>query len=245
MRHSLLVPFLILGTPAIAAAQAAPAQRFRVAINGGVQASDNTLSQSFSVTKNLETTPIAVSASLKRSVWFDGGVLVRLAGRVGVAASVSNLSRTESADVTAQVPHPFFFNQPRSVAAGARLRHRETALHLQGSVLVCSSRRFDITVTGGPSIFSVAQNLVTDVTYTEEYPFDVAAFASAASTRVTRTVSGFNAGADATWRLSPRFGVGALVRYTRASTALAVAQGNSTNLDVGGIQVGGGARIGL
>ena len=245
MRASFLLLFLILVTPAVAMAQARPAPRFRAAINLGVQASDTTLSQSFSTTKNFEATPIVVSASLKRGVWFDAGVLVRLAGRVGVAASVSNLSRTESADVTARLPHPFFFNQPRSVAGAAPLRHRETALHFQGSVLVRSSRRFDITVTGGPSIFSVAQNLVTDVTYTEEYPFDVAAFASAASTRVTRTVSGFNAGADATWRLSPRFGVGALVRYTRASTTLAVSQENSTNLDVGGIQVGGGLRLGL
>lgn len=245
MRDSLLVLFLILGAPAIAAAQAPPAQRFRVGINGGVQASDRTLAQSFSVTKNLEATPIAVSASLKRGVWFDGGVLVRLAGRVGVAVSVSNLSRSESADVTAQVPHPFFFDRPRSVTGATPLRHRETALHLQGSVLVRSSRRFDISVAGGPSIFSVAQNLVTDVAYTEEYPFDVAAFAAAPSTRLTKRVGGFNAGADVTWRLSPRFGMGALVRYTRASTTFAITEGNSTTLDVGGIQAGGGVRIGL
>ena len=98
-------------------------------------------------------------------------------------------------------------------------------------------------LSAGVSVFSVTQGLVTDVVFTDAYPFDTATFASATTTSLSKTATGVNVGADITWKLSRNVGVGGLVRFAKASVTLAPSAGNSTTIDVGGVQVGGGVRF--
>jgi hypothetical protein len=241
MRRMLAICLVAIACPRAVSAQG----RMTLGLNGGGQWSDNTLSQAFSIIKNVESAPISVSQNLEREILIDGGVRIRVARRLGVGAELSTVFRDKPADVSAAVSHPFFFNRPRRVTGTASLKRQELALHLEASYIVHTTRRVEIAAVGGPSMFRVAQNLVTDVAYRDAFPFDTATFVSAPSTRVTKSATGFNVGADVTWRLSRRFGLGAVGRYTRASASFAAAPGNATTIRFGGAQVGGGVRVGL
>ena len=150
--------YLALAAPALASAQTATAPRVYVSVNGGIQRSGNTVTQSFSVQKNFEDMPIAADIDEKRGVLVDGGVVFRLADWFGIGFAASVVTHDTDADVTASVPHPLFFRQPRSVAGTTPATRREVAGHIE-AVYLMPTRRVDVMIFGGPSLFSVRQTL--------------------------------------------------------------------------------------
>ena len=145
---------LLVVRPALAQ-QAAGAWtgRARAAFNVGVQADSADLSQSYSLVKYVEPAPVSAELPSAAVPWFDGGLAVRLFGNAGVGFSLSILSRTGEAEVSATVPHPFFFGQPRSIAGVASVEHRELASHLSG-VYLMAGRLIEVAVAGGLSVFT-------------------------------------------------------------------------------------------
>ena len=242
MRRAAIALSFCLAVPAAAFAQAA-ADRFRISINGGGQFADTTVSQSFAVDKNLEPAPITVDAGVKRGVLADVGLVARLAGPLGVGFALSYLTHGSTADVTAKIPHPFFFGQPRTITGTAPIDHTEIAGHVDVVYRVPIGGRFDVLLEGGPSIFNVTHTLVTDVTYVDVFPFDSATFGAALTADAKKTAVGFNAAADLTWRVGRSVGVGALLRYAHARTTISVATTPSVDLDAGGVQLGAGVRL--
>jgi hypothetical protein len=241
-RLAVALSCLVLAVPAAAAAQS-DAQRVYAGISGGVQVSDTGLAQSFSVQKNFEAAPIEVDIDSKQGVLVDGGVVVRLAGRFGVGFALSVATAETDAEVTASVPHPLFFRQPRSIAGTAGVDRRDVAGHIQAAYILPGDR-LQLIVAGGPSLFKVRQTLVTDVTYSESYPFDTATFSSAVTTDATSDLKvGFHAGVDVTWKFSRHVGIGGVARFSRAQVTLDVANNPSIEVDAGGFQAGGGLRF--
>jgi hypothetical protein len=156
------------------------------------------------------------------------------------------MSQHTSGDVSAAVPHPFFFNALRSVSGlGTDLPHEEIAIHGELSGLVPIGRAVQLAVFAGPSYFHLRQGLVTDVAVNETYPYDTATFASATTTDVTRSRFGYNAGLDVSGRVARRIGVGFTARYSRASVHLPATATEDVTVRVGGLQVGGGVRFGF
>lgn len=238
----LLAALSALSAPAAAFGQS-DTGRFRVGINAGGQVSGNTVSQSFSVQKNLEAAPITADTSAKRAPIFDGGIVVRIAGPLAAGFAVSYLTHDSAATITANIPHPFFFNRPRSITGGTTVSRAEGAGHIEAVYQLSGGGRLDILLSGGPSIFNVRQTLVTDVTYSDAFPFDTATFRAAVTSDATKTVAGFNVGSDVTWRFSRTIGIGGLVRYARAHPTLSAANNSAVQIDVGGLQVGAGLRL--
>jgi hypothetical protein len=217
--------------------------RVRISVSAGSQLDTNRLSESISLTKNVESAPVTADLAKAAVPFFDGGLAVRLFGNVGAAVSVSYLTNTADADVTARIPHPFFFNRPRTVTGQAQgVRHAELATHVDAVYVIVSSR-IDLTVFGGASFFRVDQDFVSDVLYGETYPYDTAAFVSAKLTRVQASKTGYNAGADVTWKLGDRWGVGGLLRYSRARIPFSFDGIDPGTSNVGGLQAGGGLRL--
>ena len=242
-----LLPLCLVAccVPGAAAAQSAGWNgRVRLSVNGGSQAGSDTLTQSFSVPKNLEPAPITVDIDARRGPLFDAGVVVRVKGRFGVGFSASFVSHNANADVTAKVPHPFFFNQPRTVNGTTPVGGTELVAHLD-AVYIVPGRRLDLQLSGGPSVFTVDQTLVTDITYGETYPYDTASFTSATSARANKTAVGYHLGVDVTWKRTRHVGLGGMARFTRVSATLGAASNNTVTDNAGGLQVGGGLRIGF
>lgn len=241
----MLATLAALALPSLAAAQDAGWDgRVRIGINGGTQTSDNTIHQAFTLQKNLEGTPITADMAVKREQLFDAGVVVRVKGQFGVGVAVSYAMRDINADVTAQIPHPFFFSQTRAVAGTASASRTETTTHID-AVWMVPSRKVDVLLSAGPSLFNVTQTLITDVLYSDAYPYDTATFGSASTTTARKTAAGFHAGADVTVKLSAHVGLGGLLRFSRASATFTAGTDTSVTTDLGGLQAGGGVRIGF
>ena len=215
----------------------------RVSFSVGSQADTTLVAQSISVVRYAE--PALLTAGLPKSwaPFFDAGVTVRMTRNLGVGVGISYASGSGDAQVNAEIPHPFHFDQPRSVGGSAfDVTHRELAAHI-GLVYMFVFRRIDLGVSGGASIFQVGQDLVSDVSVNEAYPYDTASFSGATLTRVTQSRAGYNGGVDVTWKVSPRWGVGGLFRFTRAQVPFELDGLDAGSATIGGLQVGAGLRF--
>lgn len=231
--------------PAGARTPQTPTVRTTIGVSGGVQTPGRTESQSFSVEKNLEAAPITTTLGLGTAALLDVTVaLTHAPSRFGGSVSLSSVSRRFGGDVAAQIPHPFFFNTPRPVNGSVSgLLDTEIALHLDVTYELWRSARADLVGFAGGSFFRVTQDLVTDVIYSDTYPYDTATFQSAQTTRASADARGLNLGGDLTWKISRRVGIGVLVRYAHASATLTPSVGDSVSARVGGLQIGAGVRL--
>jgi hypothetical protein len=240
-RHAIVGALIVMtfaaGAPA--AAQSAWTDRGYVNVSAWFQPttgfSDTVHSIDFAEASN-------VDASYKnRSIpGFEAGAGVRLWRNLAIGVSASRFSKQSDAVVSAQVPHPFFFNRLRAVAGDASgLTRDETAVHLQALWMVPVRDRWQVAIAAGPSWFAVGQDLVTDVTITQTYPYDTATFAGTTSVHRSASRLGFNAGADVIYRLRPHVGLGVGASFSRASVPLS----DTVTVDAGGAHVGGGLRF--
>lgn len=169
---------------------------------------------------------------------------VRVWGHLGVGAGYTTFNTTETATVTAHVPHPTRFGQPRSATADAPFEHTESAIHVQAIWMLPITERIDLAFSGGPSWVTVKQDLVAGIAIEETSPtFATVAISKVMLVNQSDTVIGFNAGADATYFLTPMVGVGLTFRYIAGSVEFPQASGGSVGLDAGGLQLGVGIRI--
>ena len=217
--------------------------RFVVGINGGVQTGATRLTDHFEFESNVETATVDVTYPSKAAVLIDGNVVVRLWKHLGAGVAVSQATRDGAAEVDASIPHPLLFQQPRTVTGSqSGISDAQTGVHFQLSYAVAVTPRVIVTLSGGPSYVHVSQDLVTDVNYSESYPYDTATFTSAPSERTTAGAVGFNVGGDVRWMFARSFGIGGMVRFTRATVDLA--SGDRTiSVEAGGVQAGGGIRL--
>jgi hypothetical protein len=242
MRATLLTALCAVAVAAPVHAQTSG--RIRISVNVAQQVTSRSLDQSFSVPINVESAPITSSIDVPSAPLFDIGGSYRLIDRLSVGVAVSSLSRNVSASVDAQIPHPFFFNTLRPISGElTALQHKERAVHISALYVVPAGTKVDIGLFGGPSSISLKQDFVTDIDYTATYPYDAATFTGAPTETISKSVMGYNVGADVSYRLSPAVAVGGLIRFTGGSATITVGSGNDVDAKVGGLQAGGGIRF--
>jgi hypothetical protein len=233
----------LMSGPQAAAAQTSRQWRARVSVSGAAQIDTERLAESITLTKYVESAALTAELPRRTLPLFDIGVAIRLAGNFGAFVAISNLTNRGQADVTAQIPHPFYFKQPRTISGRvAGVDHKELAEHL-GIVYLFPSRRIDLMLSGGASFFRVDQTFVSDVTFSELYPYDTASYVDATLVNNRQTKLGYNVGADVTWKLGPQWGLGGLIRFARARVPFEVAGVDAGEVNVGGLQAGVGLRL--
>ena len=217
-----------------------------VSVNGGYRPAATAFSDTVRITQNVEPGAIDTAYRVKAAPEFDVAGGVRVWRQLALAVDVASFGKTASGTVTAQIPHPLYFGRPRTVGGNAPgLTRQETAVHAQLVWMVpigSPGDRWRFSVAGGPSFFSLRQNVVQDVTVTEAYPFDTATLATVVSQRVTKSRVGFNVGADLSYMLSANVGVGTTVMFSRARVSLP-STGHDLTVDAGGAHVGAGLRF--
>jgi len=177
---------------------------------------------------------------------FEIGAGKRVWHRLSIGGSVERVSKSGGGEVAAQVPHPFFFNRLRAVAGQAADIHRaETGVHVQAVWVVPLAAGIDLGFGGGPSWIGVTQDLVSDVTVAQTYPYDAATFSSAVTNRETEGALGFNAGMTLDYRFARRMSAAVTARFSHARVEFNVANGNPGTLGVnaGGAHLGAGVRF--
>lgn len=147
-----------------------------------------------------------------------------------------------------------FFNRPATGHATDSSSHNELALHLQAVFIAPLGRRLRVGLFGGSSRFWLHQQMVADAELAPTLLPDLS-FTLTLPTLRGETASpsawGYHAGADLTFRISKRVGIGGLVRYSHAITHLANVlmarregyAGTTVPMNLGGLQVTGGLKF--
>jgi hypothetical protein len=238
-----LVGAVIAGSAVSAAAQ----DHVRLMINAGLQTSAATLKSAQTFQQYQEQGSLTEERTIPRGGFYDVGVAVRAVSGLHVGVSFSFFKDTGAGTVTAQVPHPFFFNQLRATAGTAPASRKETAVHIQAAWTVPAAGGIEFTLFGGPTIFRTEQALVTKLNLTlgnEVYPYDsLPTFPGVTTQTIKDNVKGYNAGADMTWRLGKNFGLGVLIRYAHGTKNVTPTGGQAVKIEPGGLHAGGGLRV--
>ena len=245
MRASMTASVAVIALSfAVPAASQTWNERGFISVNGAYQPTANDFSDRFEFEKDLETGTTEVDYPVKGGVVFDGGGGVRLWKGLGAGVAVSYFTHNDAAATTTRSPHPFFLNQFREVSGDTRsLSRTETAVHVQALYFWDPAGPLRLVLSGGPTFFSVEQELVTAVQLVEEYPYDTAQFSNVTADKIKESKVAFNVGADVLWMFSRSIGAGGLVRFSRASVDLGAPNNRSVSVDAGGVSVGGGLRV--
>jgi hypothetical protein len=235
---------LVLANAVATFAQTPVGSRGFVVVNGGYQLTANDFEDATTFRANAEDGRLTTDYEVKGGPAFDVAGGARVWRQLAVSVGVARFSRSTPSAVSGTIPHPFFFNRLRSVdGEAAGLTREELAVHMQARVIVPVGARVQLMGFGGPSLFRVTQGVVRDITWTESYPYDVAAFGQAQTTNASGSKLGFNAGADVAFFFTERIGVGATVQVATATVQLSAAAGNARDMKVGGTKAGGGLRL--
>ena len=214
-----------------------------VSINYGYQVGTRSFQESFSDTVFAEEATYSVSHESGEGRQFDIGGGLRVWRNLAAGVAVTSFSTSDGADITGRVPHPLIFNRLRNVSfARTDLEHKEVGVHIQAAWVMPVNEKISVTVTGGPSFFSIDQSLITGVTTAAEIaPFDAVAVSSAAATSVSESGVGANAGVEVTYLVTEQLGGGLFVHWAGGTVDIP-ASGGTQSIDVGGVQVGFGLR---
>jgi opacity protein-like surface antigen len=248
MRHLLIAAGVTLVTMAGAANASAQARQWDgkgyVSANGGYQATANDFQDNVTFSAYAEQGDFDVAYKAEAGPVFDISGGVRVWRNLAVGAGVTSYRRTSAADVTARIPHPFFFDQRREAEGSvADVRREELAVHLDAMWMVPVTDRVSVAVFGGPSYFRLKQPIVTSLRYDDTYPYDTVTINGANTTATQENKVGYNAGADVMYMLTRTVGVGGVIRFTQAKFDLPSANNRTVSVDVGGAQAGAGVRF--
>lgn len=172
----------------------------------------------------------------------------RLSDNFFVGASYTQGSKqTRDVTVTASVPSPIFTDTFRNATGTASgLEHKERALHLQALWHVPVTVEFGVTLFGGPTFFTVEDELVESIATVENADFSAVSINNIAVAGQSNTSTGFHVGLDAQYMFIKNAGLGAMLRYSKGSVDL-TAPGNTTSetlkIDTGGLEIGAGLRF--
>ncbi len=219
-----------------------PPHRLRIDLGGAFALAPAGFSESRRITQFAEEGRIDTAYSGKGGPGFDAGLLYRVTRHIGAAVAFSAVSTDESGTFTASLPHPLYYGQPRQARGQLTGSRKETAAHAD-LVFTASSDRLDLHLFGGPTWTSLRAGLLSDVQYSQAYPFDTVTVTGAPVVEESASRVGFNVGAGVDYRPAQRFGLGAQVRWSRAKVTLAPAAGASVEVDAGGLRIGVGARL--
>ena len=215
-----------------------------VGFNGATQATATTFTDNVGFIEFHEDADFDADYAVGTGAVFDGGAGVRLANGIGFGVAVSRFERLDPVSLDARIPHPFFFDRPRSLTGSEPdLTRLETAVHVEVRWFQSVSDTVELAVFGGPTLFNVRQDLVTAIGYDHAYPYDEASLASTTTEAASASAVGFHAGADVGFFFSETVGVGALIRYSGGSVDLPGEGEGMVPIDTGGFHIGGGLRL--
>ena len=247
----------LVGPASDAAAQPAPTERFVVRLNYGQRPLSRTFARTTVFTAFVEEGNFETDYQIDgQGAIVDGGISFRFWRNLAVGLDGSRYRSVNPALITSTVPHPFFFDFPRTttgVAGG--LEREELAVHLRAMWMMQLGDWLTVSVSAGPSLINARQDLVTSLEHTEVgFPFDEVIISG--HTVVARSSSGIgmNGGVDIDAYVLHKppllnripkmrnVGIGLLIRYVRGTVDLQ-ADDAPVEVDLGGLQLTAGLRF--
>jgi|SRR5262245_23779476 len=245
MRPIVLAAFLTTLSASPTAAQSiSPDSRWFVAVDGAYRVATNTLDQNAVRRDNVEDGRIVATYDGGKAATFGISGGARVWRQLGIGAGFTRTAFSTPAAIDASIPHPFFFNRPRTAAGDVSgLEREELGVHIHARAMFDVNERTRLALFGGPSFFQVRQGLVTDIRYSETYPYDAVQFSGATTRDGRASAVGFNVGGDFAFFFSRSAGVGATVQFTNGSADMPGLLGTPVRVKAGGPEVGAGLRL--
>ena len=212
--------------------------RFRIGVGGGLAL--GTLGWSATSTWEVaqETAELTADYGSGTGPAVEAMLGVRVTPSFGFRATFGWSRRDTEATIEAKVPHPFFFDRPRTVSgevSGLEYKQLASYLDLEWRPLV---GKVSAAVFGGVALVRVEADFVERVEFDDEFPYDEATFRAAVTQRGRSDAGvGWSAGASVSHALGSRVTIGLEARYTRANLELAFPDGASVPIDAGGLQL--------
>lgn len=210
--------------------------------NFGVQATGDDVS--LNAAREVYGEPLTITSGVDvggGAIW-DIAAGYRVWRNLVVGLGYSRFGNDNDTTAAVSIPHPLITDQPRlGTTAASGLEHSQGALHFVASWMIPVTDKIDVAVSAGPTIFFVKQDIITDVAFSETgAPFTSVEIGGPVVTDASETGGGFNIGADVTYLLRPRWGVGAFLRYVGGGVSFDELDGGE--IDAGGVQLGFGVR---
>lgn len=243
-----LMAAVLVGVAQSASAQSTPWEdRIFANISFGVDTGTTDIAANRAFVVYGETGIVDITASYGSFAIFDVGFGARVYRNVGVAIAYHTGSTKGDGALSGSVPHPQFFDRPRTVTESFNDADRdEHATHLQFGWMVPVSDKFDVFISGGPSFYNVSQEFITSLSFVEQGPPFTNVTVLPGISRLKDNAVGYNFGVDASYFLFAsdrmRLGVGGFLRFTGATAAFTV-DGSTFETDAGGVQFAVGARF--
>jgi opacity protein-like surface antigen len=204
------------------------------AVDFGIQAGSHTFDTSTEFPLYDETATLKTSQKGKSGPMVDFRAGYKVWSNLLIGAGYSWTSGKSDVAINASIPHPAEFDKPRAVSlTAADASHTEGALNVSAIWMVPVTDKIDVGIMGGPTVFFVKKDVVTELVVTEPGPA-----ATGTITEASETGVGYHIGLDVQYAINQRLGVGGLARYSAGKVDV-----TGGEVTVGGFQVGGGIRI--
>ena len=169
----------------------------------------------------------------------------RLGGYFGLGLGFSRIDKPMTVQLDARVPHPYILSFPREFETFITgLTRREMSVDIQGQYWRALTDRLLLRGFAGPTVFIARQDAVTDIGTGDVMPSFDRAFLTSHGIAVAKARKwGYNIGADVTWFLNDRVGLGGGVRYSRASITSHDIPRTPVPFALGGPNLAGGLRL--
>jgi hypothetical protein len=245
----------VVGVLVLACAQSAAAQigqpwgdRGYFNLNAGFETATGTLNDASTFRIYDENGSLSTAQGVDSGSLIDVAAGARVWRNFTVGIGFHRGASTSEAAVTGTVPHPLFFNRSRNFALSANdLDRTEQAVHLNLGYMLIVNDRLSAHLMLGPSFFTVKQEVVSAVEILPEgsFPFDVPNVGVQTAERKD-SPTGFNVGVDISYKIYEvsriKLGGGMFLRYSGASSDITLIS-NTVDSDLGGLQIGFGARV--
>ena len=246
----------LLVTAPVTTAQPAPSDRVVVRLDSGWRPASRTFADTRVFSANLEQGQFEADYELRDGGVVDGGISFLLWRNLAIGLDVSNFRTVHEARINSELPHPFFFDLPRTTTGRVGgLERRELGIHIRALWVSQLADWLVVSVSAGPSIISATQDLVSGVHHTEVgFPFNEIVFSGHTVSSQSETATGLNGGVDIdsfflhklpffrNFEVTRHIGFGLLARYVRGTVILQLAN-EPIEVDLGGLQITSGVRF--
>ena len=240
-----------------AAAQPAPTDRIVVRLDVGSRPASRNFASTTGFTLFFEPGSLRADYEIQPGRIFEGGIAFRLWRNLAIGLDVSSYQSRNPAQLSANLPHPFLFDLPRTTTGVARgLERQELSVHIRALWMMRLADWLVVSVSGGPSLINVRQDLVSSIKYTElGFPFDEVVFTGHTVEEHSGNTVGFNGGVDIDtfllhrvpflghYQMMEQIGLGLLIRYVRGAVSTRVRDEGLVEVDLGGLQLTAGLRF--
>jgi hypothetical protein len=241
----LLLTAAVASTAAAQTAPSAPSAQTPASpdrVFGGISVGQQTKSRTFTSSGSQplydETATFESTVGIGQARIIDANAGARVWNDIAVSLGVSMYKDTASGTLTASVPDPVLFDTPRASSVNVEnFDHEQTQIHLSVSWLKALTQKLQLTVSAGPTLFLVKQDVVDGI----NVPAGGTSIASITSTAIDESTVGYHAGFDVRYMVIKNVGAGVFARYTGGSLTTDLLEGGK--MDVGGFQYGAGLRF--